>query len=80
MLRGEWGYKGAVISDYFAIRELVTRHKMFGDVSEAAERAIKSGVDAETPDGEAYLHLNELVSQAGCRKRWSTKRCAGCFG
>ena len=34
---------------------------MFGNVSEAAERAIKSGVDAETPDGEAYLHLNELV-------------------
>jgi beta-glucosidase len=61
VLRGEWGYKGAVISDYFAIRELVTRHRMFGDISQAAERAIKSGVDAETPDGEAYLRLPELV-------------------
>jgi beta-glucosidase len=61
VLRGEWGYRGAVISDYFAIRELVTRHRMFGDISEAAERAIKSGVDAETPDGEAYLLLTELV-------------------
>jgi beta-glucosidase-like glycosyl hydrolase len=28
VLRGEWGFKGAVVSDYFAIRELVTRHKM----------------------------------------------------
>jgi len=61
VLRGEWGYQGAVVSDYFAIRELVTRHRMFGDISLAAERAIKSGVDAETPDGEAYLHLTELV-------------------
>ena len=25
VLRGEWGYHGAVISDYFAIRELMTR-------------------------------------------------------
>jgi len=61
VLRGEWGYQGAVVSDYFAIRELVTRHRMFGNISLAAERAIKSGVDAETPDGEAYLHLTELV-------------------
>jgi len=61
VLRGEWGYQGAVVSDYFAIRELVTRHRMFGNISLAAERAIKSGVDVETPDGEAYLHLTELV-------------------
>ena len=61
VLRGEWGFKGAVVSDYFAIREMVTRHKMFGDVKEAAERAIESGVDVETPDGEGFVHLPELV-------------------
>src|SRR3954451_22916964 len=61
VLRGEWGYKGAVVSDYYAINELVTRHKMFGDVSAAAERAIKSGVDSETPDPQGYSHLAELV-------------------
>jgi beta-glucosidase len=61
VLRGEWGFKGAVVSDYFAIREMVTRHKMFGHIKDAAELAIKSGVDAETPDGEAYVHLPELV-------------------
>jgi beta-glucosidase len=61
VLRGEWGFKGAVVSDYFAIREMVTRHRMFSDIKDAAVRAIHSGVDAETPDGEGYVHLPELV-------------------
>ncbi|MEI9928438.1 MAG: glycoside hydrolase family 3 N-terminal domain-containing protein [Sphingomonas sp.] len=63
VLRGEWGFKGAVVSDYFAIRELVQRHHMFGNVKDAGERAIDSGVDVETPDGEAYNHLIELVKE-----------------
>jgi beta-glucosidase len=61
VLRREWGFDGAVVSDYFAIREMNTRHKMFTDIKDAGERAIKSGVDSETPDGEAYVHLPELV-------------------
>ena len=32
VLRGEWGYQGAVVSDYFAIRELMTRHRMFANI------------------------------------------------
>ena len=52
VLRGEWGYEGAVVSDYYGIRELVTRHHLYSDVKDAAERAIKSGVDIETPDPE----------------------------
>ena len=61
VLRDEWGFKGAVVSDYFAIREMMTRHKMFSKIEDAAERAIKSGVDSETPDGEGYVHLPALV-------------------
>lgn len=63
VLRREWGYKGAVVSDYYGIRELVTRHHLYDDVTGAAERAIKSGVDVETPDPEGYQHLPELVRQ-----------------
>ncbi|MFL6737503.1 MAG: glycoside hydrolase family 3 N-terminal domain-containing protein [Sphingomonas sp.] len=61
VLRREWGYRGAVVSDYYGIRELVTRHHLYGNVKDAAERAIKSGVDVETPDPEGYVHLPELV-------------------
>ena len=61
VLRKEWGFKGAVVSDYFAIRELQTRHKMVPDIKEAAVRALDAGVDIETPDGEAYINLPELV-------------------
>jgi len=63
VLRGEWGYQGAVVSDYYGIRELVTRHQLYSDVKDAAERTIKSGVDIETPDPEGYLHLSELVRE-----------------
>ena len=63
ILRGEWGFQGAVVSDYFAIRELVTRHKMFSNIKDAGERAIKAGVDSETPDGEGFVHLPALVRE-----------------
>ena len=61
VLRGEWKYGGAVVSDYYGIRELMTRHKMFANIADAAERSIKSGVDVETPDPEGFATLPELV-------------------
>ena len=61
MLRREWGFQGAVVSDYFAIREMMTCHKMFTNLGDAAVRAIDAGVDSETPDGEAYALLPDLV-------------------
>ncbi|RHW17576.1 beta-glucosidase [Sphingomonas gilva] len=61
VLRKEWGFDGVIVSDYFAIREMVTRHKMFTDIKDSAVRAMAAGVDIETPDGEGYVHLPELV-------------------
>jgi beta-glucosidase len=63
VLRGEWGYQGAVVSDYYGIRELVSRHRLYSDIKDAADRAIHSGVDVETPDPEAYVYLPELVRE-----------------
>lgn len=63
VLRGEWGFKGVVLSDYFAIRELITRHKMFDNPKDAAVAAMNATVDFETPDGEAYQLLPELVRE-----------------
>ena len=63
ILRGEWGYRGAVVSDYFAVKELHTRHAVAATLKEAAIRAISSGVDIELPDREAYPFLVEAVNQ-----------------
>ncbi|MFP5392638.1 MAG: glycoside hydrolase family 3 N-terminal domain-containing protein [Gammaproteobacteria bacterium] len=69
VMRGEWGFKGVAVSDYFAVNELITRHKLAATPSEAAVRALKAGVDIETPDPVGYATLAESV-KAG---RVSTK-------
>jgi beta-glucosidase len=62
ILRGEWGFDGVVVSDYFAIPELISRHHLASDKSEAALMAMTAGVDVETPDGDAYKTLVQLVN------------------
>nr|WP_305098573.1 glycoside hydrolase family 3 N-terminal domain-containing protein [Croceibacterium sp. D39] len=61
VLRGEWGYQGAVVSDYYAIGELATRHKIAADLQEAAEMALAAGVDTDLPTGNAYITLGDAV-------------------
>lgn len=63
VLRDEWGYEGLVVSDYFAIRETITRHAMFDNIDDAAVRALEAGVDVELPHGDAYLRLPDLVAE-----------------
>jgi beta-glucosidase len=63
VLREEWGYDGLVVSDYFAIRETITRHRMFDNIDDAAVRALQAGIDVELPHGDAFLRLPELVEE-----------------
>ena len=63
ILRGEWGYRGAVVSDYFAIEELVGRHHIAADDAEAARLALAAGVDTDLPNGTAYATLADQVRQ-----------------
>ncbi|MEA3198098.1 MAG: beta-glucosidase [Gammaproteobacteria bacterium] len=45
-LRGRWGFKGVIISDYNAIAELM-HHGIAADLAEAAAHALKAGVDID---------------------------------
>ncbi len=63
VVREEWGFKGVMVSDYFGIKELVTRHKLAATPKDAALFAIKAGVDIETPDGHGYRELAQLVRE-----------------
>jgi len=61
VLRGEWGFKGAIISDYYAISDLVNVHHIVADQEGAAQRALAAGVDADLPSGGSYKTLLGLV-------------------
>jgi beta-glucosidase len=45
-LRGRWGFKGVIVSDYNAIAELM-HHGIAADLAEAAAHALKAGVDID---------------------------------
>jgi beta-glucosidase len=66
VLRKEWGFKGFIVSDYYAITELKSRkdvggHGVAADMKEACRLAVEAGVNIELPEPDCYLHLVELV-------------------
>ena len=61
VLRGEWGFRGAVVSDYSGVDQLMSIHHVAGSLEEAARRALDAGVDADLPDGLSYATLGAQV-------------------
>lgn len=46
VLRGDWGFKGFVVSDYTSVKELIA-HGLAADEEDAAVKALNAGVDME---------------------------------
>lgn len=57
VLRGEWGFEGGVVSDYWGIDDMQRLHFVEPDLESAAVRALKSGVDFDLPDGNTFKLL-----------------------
>ena len=67
VLRKEWGFNGAIVSDYYAVTELnerqeATSHGVAATKREAAKLAATTGVNIETPDIDCYPYLVDLVN------------------
>lgn len=61
VLRKEWGFKGYLTSDYYALTQLEEIHHVVKDKLEAARLALEAGIDVETPDPDVFLSLVQLV-------------------
>lgn len=60
ILRGEWGYKGLVVSDYTSDEEMIL-HGFAADGADAAAKAINAGCDISMQSGLYNTHLPALV-------------------
>ncbi|WP_343615289.1 glycoside hydrolase family 3 N-terminal domain-containing protein [Novosphingobium sp.] len=76
VLRGEWDFDGAVISDYGAVPELDTIHHVAGDLEAAARHALAAGVDCELPDGLAFRTLVSQVREGKVSQAAVDTACA----
>jgi len=63
ILRHEWGFDGALVSDYFGMSELIKIHHVAATPAEAARMALDAGVDIELPFFATYDTLVEQVKQ-----------------
>jgi beta-glucosidase/beta-xylosidase len=62
LLRGELGFDGVVVSDYYAVSFLETRHGVAGSRGEAGALALTAGIDVELPTSRCYgEELTSLV-------------------
>jgi beta-glucosidase len=62
LLRGEWGFTGPVVSDYFGVAELERRHHVVPDLATAGRVSLEAGVDLELPEPEGFNHLPAEVT------------------
>lgn len=61
ILRGEWRFRGFIVSDCGAIDDIFLRHKVVATAAEAAAIAVKSGTDLDC--GRIYPSLVEAVQR-----------------
>lgn len=60
ILRGEWGYKGLVVSDYTSEMELIF-HGYAADERDAVVKSLTAGCDISMQSGLYFKHLPALV-------------------
>ena len=87
ILRGEWGFKGLVVSDYTSEEELIL-HGYAADGPDAVVKALTAGCDISMQSGLYWQHLPDLVKagrvpmavvDTAVRRVLSVKQALGLF-
>jgi beta-glucosidase len=71
LLRGELGFDGLVVADYYAVILLASFHKIAADRGEAGRRALEAGIDVELPQIDCYgAPLRERIENGDVPLAW----------
>ena len=76
-LRGEWGFRGHVVSDCWAINDFHVNHKVTATAPESAALALKNGCDLNC--GHTYLHILEALQEGLVTEEEITTACERLF-
>ncbi|MCY3862754.1 MAG: glycoside hydrolase family 3 C-terminal domain-containing protein [bacterium] len=76
LLRGELGFAGTVVADYFAVMQLHFNHMTAADPSESAIQALSAGLDVELPALDCYKHLPTAVREGRIDESIIDESCA----
>ena len=66
ILRAEWGFRGAVVTDVGCSRGLVDNHKTVSNFAEGLEKELQSGVDV----------ISDFHGQDRCKATWAERQIA----
>ncbi|MFO7657204.1 MAG: glycoside hydrolase family 3 N-terminal domain-containing protein [Bacteroidales bacterium] len=69
LLRKEWGFKGLVVSDYYAVDQLFLKHFVAEDGKDAACIAFNTGIQYELPQANHYKHLPALLKEGKIKEK-----------
>jgi beta-glucosidase len=86
LLRGELGFDGVVVADYFTTRLLESFHRVAADRGEAGQTALEAGIDGSRRESTWSYRVSTATasrsasgsSRARCRSSRSTAPCGGC--
>jgi beta-glucosidase len=88
LLRGELGFDGVVVADYWAVTFLITQHRTAAGPAEAAAQALAAGMDLELPALDCFKTLVDQVESGAvdvglvhraCRRVLASKVRLGLF-
>ena len=77
ILRNRWGFKGYIVTDCWALQDMITHHKMVSSAAEAAAMAVKNSVNINC--GVVYRRIPEAFAKGLITETELNDALAGCL-